>query len=794
MNEKNDYSPSVFTTNEFIEEFRSNKNRGKLVIPVCGSGFSKQIINASHEFPDWKQLTESLLNKINCSTESNGINIALKAKDYLTALTLIERCNPGLFEEYLKSQFLSDDITQKSLPVHMCLWSIGFPLIVTTNFDDLLSKARPIVEVYSYKYKKIENDVLEEIYKGSYLKPVVFHAHGIINGEDNPLVTWRDYLEVYGISDSIKDSLVKVITDDSEKKLVHKFEREYYKEILEDVIKESWRAISPSRLSITPTRLPDILDDLLTKHTLLLVGFSLNDPFWKFLLLTIFAKYRTYPTWSHYYITRNPNERAPAPGFKPIAIRDWKDLYSVLNKLAIDIYGERDSKQKYVKGGAEYEAHNRENRYRSFGIKYPDLKWIFKDHDSLIPFTELWFNHTFERVKVSVEVAKKKWRLDTNLEGLRNGYWEYREYKSAQKAKDIRLTNEIKARVNSWKESDSGICLNVEPVEYKDYLITNHMVANIGESELSDISDYNGDLSQEIERYFSNNGNFVPRDILCGNESNISLSPSSKCSNHLGISALIIGNFELGSGYKTPMIFCPPSTTQISSPNDIIPSVSGSVDWPVKQDAEDESDIYTLEEVKGNPELLDIDKELKREFIEECRYELLKSIYEGNARFGYRHHIVTDRHADYEVDGLMSNQILINLCQNIERGGKPELFYVFTLKEEISMNSFLEEHFQPNWELEKLWTPILEEDNIDNLVGPPGLLKIFLLRSPLGTKLNLDKDYIKAFRMIYGILNNPGYNPVLRAHLASLLLFCKRKFPCISQEISKEDVAPDLGE
>ncbi|NJK52104.1 MAG: hypothetical protein HC936_03470 [Leptolyngbyaceae cyanobacterium SU_3_3] len=119
---------------------------------------------------------------------------------------------------------------------------------------------------------------------------------------------------------------------------------------------------------------------------------------------------------------------------------------------------------------------------------------------------------------------------------------------------------------------------------------------------------------------------------------------------------------KLIAGYKIPVIFCPPSTRQISSPNDIIPSVSGSVDWPVKRDARSEADIYSLEELRNNPELLNIDKELKREFIEECKWSLVKGIEKES--FGYKHHFVL-RNADDEVNGLMSNQILINLCQNI---------------------------------------------------------------------------------------------------------------------------------
>ncbi len=794
MTDHDNHSTRASEIEELINEFRNNRDRRKWVIPVCGSGFSKHIVNQNYELPNWKQLTESLLQIINCSTELDRIRIVGKARDYLTALTLIQKCDPRQFDEYLQAQFQNEEIKRlgrQSLPVHMSLWSIGFPLIITTNFDDLLSKARPIAEVYSYQSIKAEQ-VIQEALEGEHLKPVIFHAHGRITDdrstENIPLLTWREYFRAYGINDSKKDSLVTVLTDDAENCFARKSERESYKEILEDVLKESWRSISPTRSNIVGTRLPDILDDLLTKHTLFLIGFSLDDPSWKLLLLTILAKYGTYPTWSHYYITKSPDEPAPAPGFKPITLKNWKDLYSVLNTLAVGIYDEKDSKGKYIKGGAENEARNREAKYLSFGDKYPTLKWIFWDEDSLIPFVELWFNETFGRVKISVEAAEKTWQLDTELDNLRDEYWKYREDKSIQKG--IPLTNERKVRVNSWRKTENGICLSVEPVEYKDYLITNHMIANIGESELSDIAKYDGELSQRMRKYFSKDGDFSPRNVLCKNEREIALHSNTKCSNHLGVSALIIGNFEAGSDYKIPVIFCPPSTRQISSPNDIIPSVSGSVDWPVKRDAKSEADIYSLEELKENPNLLNIDKELKREFIEECRWELLERIEKRS--FGYKHHVVLDRHADYEVDELMSNQVLINLCQNIERGGKPELFYLFTLKEEISMNSFLEEHFEPNWELEKLWTPILDEVNTDYLIGPPGLLKIFLLPSPLGIELNLDHEYKKAFELIYRILNNPGYNPVLRAHLSSLLLFCKRKFPDIKQGIST--IAPNLGE
>jgi hypothetical protein len=114
---------------------------------------------------------------------------------------------------------------------------------------------------------------------------------------------------------------------------------------------------------------------------------------------------------------------------------------------------------------------------------------------------------------------------------------------------------------------------------------------------------------------------------------------------------------------------------------------------------------------------------------------------------------------------------LINLCQNIERGGKPELFYLASIKGRGKR--FIEETLRFNWELETVYSLRITTD----VERAKGQRTMMLLRSPVDANLRLVSQPIEPLRQILEVLLDDSFNPVLRAHLASVIRYCETRYP-----------------
>jgi hypothetical protein len=201
-------------------------------------------------------------------------------------------------------------------------------------------------------------------------------------------------------------------------------------------------------------------------------------------------------------------------------------------------------------------------------------------------------------------------------------------------------------------------------------------------------------------------------------------------------------------------------------------AVSGSIDWPIEECAVDYGEIIS-------PTSRQIDRALRiaeqvwREFGEECldAPDAEKRISEmglGNrTSMRLKRGLISYRRHIHRAE-------LLNLCQNIERGGKPELFYLASIKG--SGRRFIEQVLRFNWELEQVWS-------LDVIADPDRhrtRRTMLLIPSPLGTGLRVRSDVAAvkvAMRAMMQIIRNNEYNPVFRAHMASILGFCYRVDP-----------------
>lgn len=740
---------------------------GKSLVPVCGAGFSTNVMGGKNTPPKWDELVDRVRAHARPTGLDSQLDLLMSVKDYLSALTLIKRQTPEFDRAVAKEiQESTRDISQGNLPAHMAFWSVGWKVSATTNFDLLLETAGGRASTTSYQAPTLTNDFMNAMNAPSGER-TVFHLHGALSTRaDRPLLTWEDYFFAYGVDESVVDDLKSVLP-----RCVTQEKRQDYARVLSQVLSEAWNTHSSMRRD-QPTRLPALLDRLLSDYTLLLVGFSFTDPFWQLVQLRLMSQYRGQPPRRPYLITTDKSASIPVPGaFHLIEIGSWKNLDQFFLDLA-------DEFQARTTGGVDLERDSRISAYRPLLVCYPEFSgrgypcWVYEDKKTIVPFVELWANEENlppdQAIRLQVP-RSKHFRLPQQLVDVREEYWNYLAEEQAKKPGAEPLTNEIKVRINHWKSEAGALYLGVEPIEYKDYLITNHFVANVGDSRLHEVGQEIAHLADRLREAYSVNSRFDPRAFLCGSPEAIRLRPAAQCSNHLGISALAIADYEPQGGESVSVLICPPSRDQISSPNDIIPTASGSADWPVLPDASSYNDIYSLNAVAEQLALLNVNREVRKEFVEECL-----SCYDiKDLSLGERRSKVL-READQLQGVLIRHQALINLCQNVERGGKPELFYLITLA--VSANKFIVERFKPNWELDKLWSWERDPEAIFHHRRRPAVRRILLFPSPLSVDLDLSPSWQEACRYLAEVIREPAYNPVLRAHLMATLRFCELRF------------------
>lgn len=762
---------------ELITAFHDNK-----LIPICGAGLSQNINNEELKPPSWKGLVEHLCDEENSGIELGKIEILKEAKDYVSALTLIKRNTPGFnnkIEQLIKDT--TEGLRPGDLLVHMNFWNIGWKVVLTTNYDKLLETAiydRVLVE--TYESPNLIQDI-NRIINSEFGESTVSHLHGLIS-QSRLLITWEDYFYAYGVNWEIIDSLESFLSDTVPESI-----RGNYKEILSEILSDAFKIHSNQKSSIS-TRLPALVDRLLADYSLLLIGFSFTDPLWCFLQRKVMAESGGQPPGFHYILTDSKYKKLSIPGaFKLIDIKSYDNMDKFFLQLADDL-GNKYSLDSSL------ERENRIKNYKELNQRYPKYshgrhpQWLYKFRQKIVPFVELWANVDNLSPDDAIILdfpSSKQYAIDESLKKVREDYWIYKEEMQLKKRTAEPLTNEIKIRVNKSQSVGNKLYLELEPVEYKDYVVTNHLVANLGEIQLEGIKRINEKLAILLRTSFDVNGLFDPRAFLCASEDSIRLSPYSKCSNHLGVSAILLANFTTPSNKIVPILICPPSGQQISSPNDIIPTVSGSADWPALPEAVHFNEVYSLEQIREEPTLLQLNREVRKELVEEC----LSDRVNEKLPLGRSRQLVLEE-ADRIQDDLIKQQVLINFCQNIERGGKPELFYLITI--EKSAKEFLLHDFKPNWELHYMWNWIIDRKEIFDYKKRPWVRRILLFPSPLDSDLELSDDWKLASWYLSKVIQETAFNPVLRAHLVSILRLCEIRFPKVSNYLRELNLSHAL--
>ena len=230
-----------------------------------GSGISATAKNDDGESPDtWGAFLDNVKSKMKnpSGDDKKFVEDMLKKQNYLLALQAIaDLCDSGEYSNYLKSQYLRGKY--KPSKVHELIKDLDSKIVVTTNFDKLYEGLCHEPEYITFDYTDTRSII------GSIKAPenIIIKAHGSIDDTEKLIFTAKQYYQA----------------------------QEQYPEFYH------------------------LMTALFLTHTVVFLGYSLNDPDINLLLQFLHNTANT--SCPHYMIDKKGN--------KPQLVKHWKDTYNV---------------------------------------------------------------------------------------------------------------------------------------------------------------------------------------------------------------------------------------------------------------------------------------------------------------------------------------------------------------------------------------------------------------------------------------------------------------------------------
>lgn len=178
------------------------------VVPFVGAGVSMAVRirsggGSASAYPGWIELlhrAEGRLADEGKATESDLVRILLQLNPprLLEAAGEAQRYLGATWYRFLKEQFDPDRslIDEPSLGLARAVWTLGSPLIITTNYDRALRWSCP--EPGNLREWSIEAPAgLVELVRGELSQPTIWHLHGTIDDTARMILTPDGYSELY---------------------------------------------------------------------------------------------------------------------------------------------------------------------------------------------------------------------------------------------------------------------------------------------------------------------------------------------------------------------------------------------------------------------------------------------------------------------------------------------------------------------------------------------------------------------------------------------------------------------
>ena len=230
-----------------------------------GSGISATAKNDKNESPDtWSEFLKNAKTKMKNPTEEDKefVDEMLEKQNYLLALQAIaDLCDSGEYSNYLKQQYLRGNYIPSN--VHRLIKDLDSKIVVTTNFDKLYESLCHVPEYVIFDYTQTRSII------ASLKAPenVIIKAHGSIDDTEKLIFTAKQYYRA----------------------------QEKYPEFYH------------------------LMMALFLTHTIVFLGYSLNDPDINLLLQFLHNTANT--SCPHYIVDKTGNKKQ--------IVKNWKEVYNV---------------------------------------------------------------------------------------------------------------------------------------------------------------------------------------------------------------------------------------------------------------------------------------------------------------------------------------------------------------------------------------------------------------------------------------------------------------------------------
>lgn len=254
--------------NNLIEELAYRR-----CIIFLGAGISASSKNDREESPEtWESFLEKIKGKMKnpSDTDKEFVEEMLHKKNYLMALQAIaDLCDPGEYSAYLKDRYLRGRYEPSK--IHGIIKDLDSKIVITTNFDKIYESLCSKPEYVTLEY----TDTRSIIASIKAPENIIIKAHGSIDDTEKIIFTAKQYYNAQ-----------------------EKYPEFYY-----------------------------LLSALFLTHTVIFLGYSLNDP--DINLLLQFLHNTANNSCPHYLVDKKGN--------KSQLIKHWKETYNV----SVIEYGER---------------------------------------------------------------------------------------------------------------------------------------------------------------------------------------------------------------------------------------------------------------------------------------------------------------------------------------------------------------------------------------------------------------------------------------------------------------------
>jgi|GEM_PF-1599446 len=178
---------------ELVEAIRRHQ-----LVPFVGAGISMGIKPGL--FPSWPKLLEGLVDRMHEEASPEAAIAEVRQRitqgDLLTAAEqAFQELGPYRFNRFLRERIRHRRPDGVDLSVVHALWELQAPVVVTTNYDDVLLWGREDAEPVSNDQDD-ELNLLDQ--QASSTEPRVWHLHGTIHRLATLVLAGADYKRLYG--------------------------------------------------------------------------------------------------------------------------------------------------------------------------------------------------------------------------------------------------------------------------------------------------------------------------------------------------------------------------------------------------------------------------------------------------------------------------------------------------------------------------------------------------------------------------------------------------------------------